>query len=66
MAMVNDYESHAELSPEDTMLMENDSFTDGYVHAHVGAVGEHNDTNHKVMFYPHPFKNVYVVYHAYL
>ena len=56
MAMVNDYESHAELSPEDTMLMENDSFTDGYVHAHVGAVGEHNDINHNVMFYPLPFK----------
>ena len=53
MAIVNDFESHAELPPEDTMLMGDDSFADGYVHAHVSAVGEHSDINHKVMFYPH-------------
>ena len=66
MVTVNDFESHAELSHEDTMLMGDDGSTDGYVHAQVDAMGGHNDTNNKVMFYPPPLKKLYVVYHAYL
>ena len=56
MCTLGEFDTYAEFSPDDMMVMANDSFTDDNVHDDVGTVIKDNNNNHTVMIYPHRLK----------